>query len=62
MNRADFKGKTVILASHRLQTVQNADLIIVLEKGQMTQSGTFNALVNEKGRFRQLWEKQVQRD
>ncbi len=55
-----LKGKTVILVAHRLQTVQNADLIIVLERGQMTQCGTFNTLVNEAGRFRQLWEKQVQ--
>ncbi len=55
-----LKGKTVILVAHRLQTVQNADLIVVLEGGQMTQCGTFNALVNAEGRFRQLWEKQVQ--
>jgi ATP-binding cassette subfamily B protein len=55
-----LKGKTVILVAHRLQTVQNADQIIVLENGRMTQCGTFNALVNEDGRFRQLWKKQVQ--
>ena len=54
------RGKTVILVAHRLQTVQNADQIIVLEHGQMTQCGTFNTLVNQDGRFRQLWEKQAQ--
>ena len=55
-----LKGKTVVLVAHRLQTVQNADQIIVLEGGRVTQCGTFNALVNEEGRFKQLWEKQVQ--
>jgi ABC-type multidrug transport system fused ATPase/permease subunit len=58
--RKFLKGKTVILVAHRLQTVQNADLIIVLEGGQMTQCGTFNTLVSAEGRFKQLWEKQVQ--
>jgi ATP-binding cassette subfamily B protein len=55
-----LKGKTVILVAHRLQTVQSADQIIVLEGGQIAQRGTFTTLVNGEGRFRQLWEKQAQ--
>lgn len=55
-----LKGKTVILVAHRLQTVQSADQIIVLENGQILQRGTFSALVSDEGKFKQLWEKQVQ--
>ncbi|HEX9029150.1 MAG TPA: ABC transporter ATP-binding protein, partial [Anaerolineales bacterium] len=54
-----FKGKTAILVAHRLQTVQNADQIIVLEDGQVAQRGTFQSLVNSEGRFKQLWEAQA---
>jgi ATP-binding cassette, subfamily B, bacterial len=54
-----FKGKTVILVAHRLQTVKDADRIIVLEAGQIIQQGTFDMLVATEGRFRQLWQKQA---
>ncbi len=59
-NMAGFlKGKTVILVAHRLQTVKNADQIIVLENGRIVQQGTFDALLAVDGRFRRLWEKQA---
>jgi len=54
-----FKGKTVIIIAHRLQTVKDADQIIVLENGQVIQRGSFEALVMEEGKFRQLWEAQT---
>jgi ATP-binding cassette, subfamily B, bacterial len=51
--------KTVIVVAHRLQTVQNADQIVVLEQGRIVQQGRFNELVSVPGTFRQLWEKQI---
>ena len=52
-------GKTVIIVAHRLQTVKDADQIVVLEQGQVIQSGKFMHLVSVPGKFRQLWEKQM---
>jgi ATP-binding cassette subfamily B protein len=55
-----FKGKTVIIIAHRLQTVKDADQILVLENGQVIQQGSFEMLVAVEGKFRQLWETQTQ--
>jgi len=50
-----FAGlKTVIIISHRLVTVQNANRIFVLEKGQIVEQGRFDELVNTEGRFHEL--------
>ena len=54
-----FKGKTVIIIAHRLQTVRDADQILVLEAGQLIQQGSFDALVGTKGKFQDLWEAQT---
>ena len=54
-----FKGKTVIIIAHRLQTVKDADQIIVLENGQVIQQGVFDTLVTTKGKFQELWEAQT---
>ena len=54
-----FKGKTVIIIAHRLQTVKDADQILVLENGQVIQQGSFETLVRTKGKFQQLWETQT---
>jgi ATP-binding cassette, subfamily B, bacterial len=54
-----LKGKTVIVVAHRLQTVKDADRIIVLEDGQVVQQGSFETLLAIEGKFRQLWEAQV---
>jgi ATP-binding cassette, subfamily B, bacterial len=56
-----FKGKTVIVVAHRLQTVKGADRIIVLEDGAAMQDGCFDELMAGGGRFRELWEKQTER-
>jgi ATP-binding cassette subfamily B protein len=54
-----FKGKTVIIIAHRLQSVKDADKILVLENGQVIQQGSFETLVTRDGKFRQLWEVQT---
>jgi ATP-binding cassette subfamily B protein len=54
-----FRGRTVIVIAHRLQTVKGADKIVVLEDGAIIQEGGFDALVAASGRFRQLWEEQT---
>ena len=54
-----FRGRTVVVIAHRLQTVKGADKIVVLEDGGIIQEGGFDALVAASGRFRQLWEEQT---
>jgi ATP-binding cassette subfamily B protein len=54
-----FKGKTVIIIAHRLQTVKDADRIVVIENGQIIQQGTFDTLVATQGKFQELWKAQT---
>lgn len=49
------KGKTVIMIAHRLTTVEHADCIYVVENGQITESGTKEALCAQKGVFAKMW-------
>jgi ABC-type multidrug transport system fused ATPase/permease subunit len=49
-----FFNKTVIVIAHRLQTVMNADKIIVLEEGKIVQSGKHNELILQDGLYKQL--------
>ena len=54
-----FQGKTVVVIAHRLQTVKDADRIIVLEEGEIVEEGCFSTLLSADGKFRQLWEEQT---
>ena len=51
-------GRTVIVIAHRLATVQEADLIVVLEHGRISQQGSHDALMSQGGRYRELCERQ----
>ena len=47
-------SKTFLIIAHRLSTVRNADLIYVLDEGQVIESGGFEELVQAKGEFAQM--------
>ncbi len=47
-------GRTSIVIAHRLSTIQNADQIIVLEKGEIVEHGNHNELLNKEGHYAQL--------
>ena len=49
------QGRTVITIAHRLSTVANADMIVVLEKGIVVETGTHAELLERKGRYLDLW-------
>jgi ABC-type multidrug transport system fused ATPase/permease subunit len=53
-----LKNKTLLLIAHRLSTLREADKIVVLEKGNITESGTFEELFKRKGVFYQLYKSQ----
>ena len=50
-----MKGRTVFVIAHRLSTVQNADVIIVLDQGRIIESGTHKELIEKKGKYYQLY-------
>ena len=47
-------GRTVFVIAHRLSTVQNADVIMVLDEGRIIERGSHDKLIAEKGRYYQL--------
>jgi len=54
----NFKDKTLLIFSHRVSCVKNADRIIVLENGSIIQDGTHSDLINIKGFYKDLFSKQ----
>ena len=52
------KNKTVLVIAHRLQSVMNADKIIVLDNGRIAEQGTHSELLKKGGRYAALWENQ----
>ena len=50
-----MKGRTTFVIAHRLSTVRNSDCIMVLEQGRIVERGTHDQLIEEKGRYYQLY-------
>lgn len=50
-----MKGRTVFVIAHRLSTVRNSDVIMVLEQGRIIERGTHDMLIEEKGKYYQLY-------
>jgi len=53
--RERSKGVTTFIISHRINTLAQADFIIVMDKGRIIQQGTHNELVNEGGLYARIW-------
>ncbi len=51
-------GRTTFVIAHRLSTIQSADQILVLEHGEIVERGTHDELLEQNGRYRQLYDKQ----
>jgi ABC-type branched-subunit amino acid transport system ATPase component len=49
------RGRTTILVAHRLSTVKDADRIIVLDQGVVSQQGTHEELIDKEGLYRSLY-------
>ena len=56
--RAAGQGRTVLTIAHRLSTIAEADRIVVLEQGEIVETGTHDALLAREGRYAQLWYRQ----
>ena len=54
-----MKNRTSIIISHRISTVKNADMIVVLNEGRIAEQGSHNDLVERGGIYAELYEKQL---
>jgi len=57
--RVQMKGRTSLIVSHRVSTVKDADLIVVLDEGRIVERGTHDELLNYRGLYAELYEKQL---
>lgn len=57
--RRIMRGRTSLIVSHRVSTVKDADLIVVLEDGRIAERGTHDELITRGGLYAELYEKQL---
>jgi len=53
-----MQGRTTLIIAHRLSTIENADRILVMEKGEIVETGTHAGLLAQGGHYAQLYQKQ----
>ncbi|WP_244911166.1 ATP-binding cassette domain-containing protein, partial [Afifella marina] len=53
-----MQGKTVIAIAHRLSTIAAMDRLVVLDRGQIVETGTHQTLLQKNGVYAKLWERQ----
>ncbi|MEK4186560.1 MULTISPECIES: ABC transporter ATP-binding protein [unclassified Paenibacillus] len=54
--------KTTLVIAHRLSTIQNADIILVMENGEIVESGTHEVLLAAEGRYNDLYYSQLEQE
>jgi ABC-type multidrug transport system fused ATPase/permease subunit len=54
-----IKGRTTFIITHRLPIIKNADLILVLENGEVAERGTHSELMSRNGLYRHIYESQL---
>lgn len=50
-----FKGRTILLIAHRISTIKNADHVLVMDKGNIVESGSVDELLEQDSHFRHLY-------
>ena len=55
-----MEGKTCFVIAHRLSTIENADLILVVDEGEVVEQGTHRELMNRGGTYRRMYEAQFE--
>lgn len=54
-----MKNKTTLAIAHRLSTLRNMDIIIVMDKGKIVESGSHKQLLRKNGVYKKLWSMQT---
>ena len=60
--KAEMEKATVLLISHRINSLKQADLILVMDKGKICELGTHEELISQEGIYKDIYEIQMHRD